>query len=91
MWIKSEDGRLYNLEHFDTVEMLTTKEGFQVIARALGTDRVIQLTEVKDNDVEPRAVVKRISNSIVDNDRILDLERSYSTVKKHRFQERTAR
>ena len=91
MWIKSEDGRLFNLEHFDTVEIISSKEGHQVIARVVGSERVIPLTDVKDNDVEPRAVIKRIGTSIIDNDRILDLERSFSTVKKHRFQERTTR
>jgi hypothetical protein len=89
MWIRSEEGKLYNLDNIDSVEIHTTSAGHQVVAHLISGNRTVPFTDVKDNDVEPRAVVKRIATAIIDNDRILDLERSYSTIKKHRYQEKT--
>lgn len=79
MWIRSETNKLYNLTHAHTVKIEKREDGF-VVAAHFSTpndqEQVGELTKVKPTEVEPMAIIRRIENSLADNDRVLDLMRS---------------
>lgn len=79
MWVKSETGKMHNLSFAEGIEIVPRGDGQVVVAEFKtegGGVRQAELTEVKGNDIEPTAVMKRIFQSLQDGDRVLDLERS---------------
>jgi len=83
MWVKSELGKLHNLTYAETVEIEDRDNGLVVIVRFSDSEgRTADLTEVKESEVQPHAVIKRIHTSLQDGDRVLDLERSASAVRR---------